>query len=286
MKRHSGSSGCNFSLGVRPPSFVARSLLPRRSAKAVFASLAEEFGGSTKVVRGEELLKEGDSYPMVRQRREREREQEGRFERILISLETQDQAGVVFARCFHQRSLFFTRFSPLPFLYFARYDLARPHIFYEKVVFFRISTLFQVHAVGRAAGAGREPRLLDLTWAPAGTDAESLPKVMTTRTSEKTRTGTYGVAWYRKQIHLQSFPSVLPCSSGVRGRETPARQPERQTRRGTPLAVGMVACGSTALGCSIRGVADGLSICELLSFPPDRTMIGDRFGLWIHRVSV
>ncbi|CAN0085797.1 unnamed protein product [Ectocarpus fasciculatus] len=66
--------------------------------EAVFASLAEEFGGTTKVVRGEELLKEGDSYPMV-------------------------------------------------------------------------------HAVGRAAGVGREPRLLDLTWAPPGSDAESLPKV-------------------------------------------------------------------------------------------------------------
>lgn len=37
-----------------------------RFDKAVFDSLAEEFGGSTKVVRGEELLKEGDSYPMVR----------------------------------------------------------------------------------------------------------------------------------------------------------------------------------------------------------------------------
>ncbi|CAN0524209.1 unnamed protein product, partial [Ectocarpus sp. 12 AP-2014] len=33
--------------------------------EAVFASLAEEFGGTTKVVRGDELLKEGDSYPMV-----------------------------------------------------------------------------------------------------------------------------------------------------------------------------------------------------------------------------
>ncbi|CAN0295995.1 unnamed protein product, partial [Ectocarpus sp. 12 AP-2014] len=66
--------------------------------EVVFASLAEEFGGTTKVVRGDELLKEGDSYPMV-------------------------------------------------------------------------------HAVGRAAGVGREPRLLDLTWAPAGSDAESLPKV-------------------------------------------------------------------------------------------------------------
>lgn len=33
--------------------------------QAVFASLAEEFGGTTKVVRGDELLKDGDSYPMV-----------------------------------------------------------------------------------------------------------------------------------------------------------------------------------------------------------------------------
>lgn len=116
-----------------------------------------------------------------------------------------------------------------PFLfytpYFARYDLARPHIFYEKVVFFRISsTLFQVHAVGRAAGAGREPRLLDLTWAPAGTDAESLPKVMTTRTSEKTRTGTYGVAWYRKNI----LPKRVALQQ--RGeRKGNASQPARET---------------------------------------------------------
>ncbi|CAM9629980.1 unnamed protein product, partial [Hapterophycus canaliculatus] len=57
--------------------------------QSVFASLVEEFGGGMKVVKGEELLKEGDSYPMI-------------------------------------------------------------------------------HAVGRAAGVGREPRLLDLTWAPSG----------------------------------------------------------------------------------------------------------------------
>jgi len=38
--------------------------------QAVFSSLAEEFGGSTKVVRGDELLKEGDCYPMVRVKKE------------------------------------------------------------------------------------------------------------------------------------------------------------------------------------------------------------------------
>lgn len=33
--------------------------------QAVLASLAEEFGGSMRVVKGEELLKDGDCYPMV-----------------------------------------------------------------------------------------------------------------------------------------------------------------------------------------------------------------------------
>lgn len=36
----------------------------------------------------------------------------------------------------------------------------------------------QIHAVGRAAAEGREPRLLDLTWTPAGFTGE-LPKVGT-----------------------------------------------------------------------------------------------------------
>lgn len=34
----------------------------------------------------------------------------------------------------------------------------------------------QIHAVGRAAAGGREPRLLDLTWTPAGFTGD-LPKV-------------------------------------------------------------------------------------------------------------
>ena len=36
----------------------------------------------------------------------------------------------------------------------------------------------QIHAVGRAAGAGREPRLLDLTWTPRNSEGNpNLPKV-------------------------------------------------------------------------------------------------------------
>lgn len=35
------------------------------AAQAVVDSLAEEFGGKARVVKGEDLLKSGDSYPMV-----------------------------------------------------------------------------------------------------------------------------------------------------------------------------------------------------------------------------
>lgn len=42
--------------------------------------------------------------------------------------------------------------------------------------FFPFFLLSKIHAVGRAAGVGREPRLLDLTWTPPNSSGD-LPKV-------------------------------------------------------------------------------------------------------------
>lgn len=114
--------------------------------------MAEEFGGSCKVVKGDDLLKEGDAYPMVSTLKNRDLPYPG----SRAPSRARRTIAVV---------LMIVNFMAY-FLITSRLSLSEmPPLSWS-----------QIHAVGRAAGVGREPRLLDLTWTPPDSDGD-LPKV-------------------------------------------------------------------------------------------------------------